>query len=209
MKRLFLLLLVAAALLYFFSLMALDDVLFTYVASGALHITLFSISMYYLWKKDLASTLESLGFPGTLRDNLLYSIAGLAAIFAALFIFTYLAVALGFNDQEKITEMVADLPLPLLLFAVIAAPFSEELFFRAFLIRTIGEMTTPWAGVLLSSLLFGAVHFAYGSVVEVVGASLIGLVLGTVFLKSRSITPPLIIHITYNLLAVIVMRFLI
>ncbi len=207
MKRLFLLLLVAAALLYSFSLVALDEDLFTYVASGALHLALLSISMYFIWRKDLQSTLDYLGFPGTIRENIIYTFAGLAAIFVLIFVFTYLAMEFGFNDQDKITETVSGLPLPLLLFAVMAAPFSEELFFRAFLIKALAKV--PWMGVLFSSVLFGAVHFAYGSVVEIVGATLIGLVLGTVFLKSKSITPPLIIHIIYNLLAVMVMRFLI
>ncbi len=200
MKRLFLSLIVFSIILFIFSLLVETD--FTlYTGSAAIHMGIFSVALFFLWKKDVRTTLDSIGFPGDLKNNIVYPVMGLGAIFVALLILGIVATLLGFNDQQEVFDKVNELPLFILAFAVIAAPISEELFFRAFLV--------PRLGALISSLIFGAVHFAYGSVVEVTGAFIIGFILAVILQKSKSITPCLIIHITYNLLAIIVMRLLI
>jgi membrane protease YdiL (CAAX protease family) len=156
--------------------------------------------LYLLWKKDLRSTLEALDFPGDIKRNVVLSVAGFAMIFVVLFLLGIAAQIAGFADQEAVYDKVNELPLFILAFAILAAPVSEELFFRAMLV--------PRIGVVFSSVLFGMMHFAYGSVVEVAGAALIGLILAIIYKASKSITPCLIIHILYNLISVIVMRFL-
>jgi membrane protease YdiL (CAAX protease family) len=207
MKSLFLFLFFFSILVFALSLFAPED-LILYISAAAIHVGLFSISMYYLWKSDLRSTLSSIGFPGKLKTTFIFSVLGLLSIFAILFILGVLSIVLGFNDQQKITEKVADLPISILVFAVIVAPISEELFFRAFLVKKISSIINPWAGILISSVLFGLVHFSYGSIMEIAGAFVIGAILAVVFYKSKSITPCLSIHIFYNLLAILVMRLL-
>ena len=82
--------------------------------------------------------------------------------------------------------------------AALGAPVTEELFFRGLL--------TSRFGILVSSAVFGLMHFAYGSMVEVVGAFLIGIVLAATFKQSKSITPCILAHMAYNALAIAVMR---
>ncbi len=208
MKSFFLFLFLFSILVFALSLFGPED-LILYISAAAIHIGLFSISMYFLWKSDLRSTLSSIGFPGKLRTTFIFSVLGLLSIFAILFIIGILSVVIGFNDQQKITEKVADLPLSILVFAVLAAPVSEELFFRAFLVKKIGSLINPFAGIIISSALFGFVHFSYGSIMEIIGAFVIGAILAFIFHKSKSITPCLAIHVFYNLLAIVVMRFLV
>lgn len=174
---------------------------YLYFGAGSIHLGLFSAAMMVLWKKNLKTTLKSLRFPGSFLENLLFSISGFIAIFVVLFILGAIAIFTGFNDQEKVQEKVDELPIYILAFAIIAAPISEELFFRAFLV--------PRTGIVLSSFLFGMMHFAYGSVMEVAGAALIGLVLAGIFKISKSITPCLIIHVAYNLLSIAVMKLVV
>ncbi|MBU0532620.1 CPBP family intramembrane metalloprotease [Candidatus Micrarchaeota archaeon] len=207
MKSFFLFLFLFSILVFALSLFAPED-LILYISAAAIHVGLLSISLYFLWKSDLGTTLSSIGFPGKLKTTFIFSVLGLLSIFAILFIIGIMSIVLGFNDQQKITEKVADLPVSILLFAVIAAPVSEEFFFRAFLVKKISSIINPWAGILISSILFGLVHFSYGSIMEIVGAFTIGTILAVIFHKSKSITPCLAIHIFYNLLAIIVMRFL-
>jgi membrane protease YdiL (CAAX protease family) len=167
---------------------------------AAIHLGMFSLAMYFLWKSGLKSTLQSMGFPGSLRANVLYTAGGLAAVFAAVFLLSMIALFLGFNDQAKVTQKVAGLPLWVLAMAVVIAPVSEELLFRALLV--------PRIGVLFSSILFGMLHLAYGSVVEVAGVAMVGIVLALVLRFSKSITPCILIHMAYNLLSLAVMRLM-
>jgi len=197
MKRLFLVLLAVSILSFAVFLLFLRE---SYLYDASIHLGMLSLAMYFLWQKDLRMTLKSMGFPGSLRDNLLYTVGGLLAIFALLFVLGMAAFFLGFNDQAKVAQKISGLPLYVLAMAVIFAPFSEELLFRAFLV--------PRIGVVFSSLVFGSLHLAYGSVMEVVGVALVGVVLALVFRLSKSITPCILIHLIYNLLSITAMRFL-
>jgi membrane protease YdiL (CAAX protease family) len=171
-----------------------------YIGSGAIHLGLLSIAMLFLWKGDLRSTLEGIGFPGKLKTVIGYTAGTLFSMFVLLFILGLVAVFWGFNDQEKVSDKITGLPLPILLFAALVAPVTEELFFRGLL--------TPRIGVVFSSVVFGILHFSYGSNIEVLGTFAVGLVLGTSFKLSKSITPCILSHMAYNMLAIIVMKVL-
>ena len=172
---------------------------FVYSGSAAIHLGLFSVAMFFLWKKDLRTTLQSIGLPGNIKDNLFYSAMTLSAIFLVLFCLGVAAILLHFNDQAKVSEKITSLPLTVLLFAVIGAPLTEELFFRAFMV--------PRAGVIISAIVFGLMHFAYGSVVEVLGALAIGLVLGASFKFTKSAAPCMLAHMIYNAISITVITF--
>lgn len=196
-KLAFLFLLVLSVLSFVFFLLFLKE---TYLYEGSIHLAIFSLAMYLLWKKDLRTTLGSLDFPGDIRKTALFTVAGLAAIFSLLIVLGLVSLAAGFNDQAKIVDKVSDLPLYLLLLAIVLAPITEELFFRAALV--------PRIGIVLSSLVFGVLHVAYGSVVEVVGVFLVGIILAAIYRMSKSVTPCIVIHFIYNLLSIMMMRFL-
>jgi uncharacterized protein len=195
MKRLFLALLAVSLISFVLLLVFFRD---TYLYDGALHLGMLSLAMYFLWKKDLAATLRGMGFPGGIKNTILYTVGGLMAIFAMLFVLSIIALHFGFNDQANVAVKIDSLPLYILALAVIFAPLTEELLFRALLV--------PRFGVVLSALLFGAMHFSYGSVVEVVGVAMVGVLLGFVYQRSKSITPCILIHLVYNLLSILVMK---
>ena len=168
-----------------------------YIGSASMHLVILFSALFFLWRKDLKTLLRDLDFPGDIKKNLLYSAMTLVSIFAVLFILAMVSMYLGFNDQQKVSEKITGLPMVVLLFAAFGAPITEELFFRGFLAGRVG--------ILASSLLFGVMHLAYGSMVEVLGAFLIGVVLASAFKLSKSITPCLVAHITYNVMAITVM----
>ncbi len=170
----------------------------TYLYDAALHLAIISLACALIWKENLSTTLKSIGFPGELRKLILYSAAGFLAIIAFSIILNLAAIGLHFNDSFKVAEKVADLPLYVVLLAVVFAPFSEELLFRAALV--------PRFGIIIPAILFGILHLAYGSVMEVVGVIGIGIILGYVYKRSGSITPCIVVHLSYNLISVAVMR---
>ncbi len=165
-----------------------------YAGSAAIHAGLLSLALYFLWAGDLRSTLASVGFPGSIKDGLFYGAMTMGAMLLALMLFGIAAIALNFNDQHKVSEKIVALPPLILAFAILGAPFTEELFFRGYLAMRFG--------IIPSSVLFGLMHFAYGSVVEVAGAFIIGLVLASSMRLTKSVTPAILAHMAYNALSI-------
>lgn len=94
--------------------------------------------------------------------------------------------------------------LPLLWIAlIVAAPLSEELFFRGFLFEGIRYTRLgPVGAVLLTSLLWAVIHLQY-SLYEVSTVFVLGLMLGVARLKTRSIYTAIAMHSLVNLLATV------
>jgi membrane protease YdiL (CAAX protease family) len=76
---------------------------------------------------------------------------------------------------------------------VVTAPVLEELMFRGYLLRAWSEKWGLWAGVLLSSAVFGAVH------VDTVPAMLTGVGFALLYLRTQSLWAAIFAHAAYNL----------
>lgn len=84
---------------------------------------------------------------------------------------------------------------------VLWAPFSEELFFRAFLFAGLaGRMGTVGA-MLASSVLFGVAHADFGAMTP---AFLAGFLLVWLYWRTGSLWPCLLVHATQNAIALAV-----
>ncbi|MEK4628181.1 type II CAAX endopeptidase family protein [Solibacillus sp. FSL R7-0682] len=82
----------------------------------------------------------------------------------------------------------------------ILAPLWEELFFRGILLRRFMLKWSPQKSIIISSLLFGIIHL---NPINVVFAFFLGCVLAFVYLKTKSIIVPMILHSFSNFLAFI------
>lgn len=91
----------------------------------------------------------------------------------------------------------------LLIFVVISvlAPLVEEIIFRGVLIERLGLKYGYTKAVFISSFLFGVLH------ADVVGAFLFGVVLSVVYLKTRSLLLPFLIHAANNAAATLTIFF--
>lgn len=75
----------------------------------------------------------------------------------------------------------------------------QELLCRGYMIPRFSEVFNgPTAGLILSSLLFGAWHLYQGPS-GVIGCTVMGFVFGYAFMRWRSLWPLTIAHATYNL----------
>ncbi|MFB6274621.1 MAG: lysostaphin resistance A-like protein [Halothece sp.] len=89
-------------------------------------------------------------------------------------------------------------PVALLIFfttAAILAPVFEEIIFRGFLLPSLTRYFSVSVAILLSSLLFSIAHL---SVSEVLPLTVLGLVLGVVYTRSRNILASMIVHSLWN-----------
>lgn len=79
--------------------------------------------------------------------------------------------------------------------AAIAAPVFEEIIFRGFLLPSLTRYFPVWAAIVLSSLLFSIAHL---SLSEVLPLTVLGLVLGIVYTRSRNLLASMIVHSLWN-----------
>jgi len=94
--------------------------------------------------------------------------------------------------------------LPLLWVAVIvAAPVSEEVFFRGFLFRGLAESRMrPWGAILFTSLVWSLIHIQYDWF-GIAQIFLAGIFLGWIRWYSGTITLTILLHALQNLIATI------
>lgn len=96
----------------------------------------------------------------------------------------------------NVAQVFAGLPAYIFAFAVVVAPFDEEVLFRGFLV--------PRIGIILSALIFGFLHFlSYASISEFVAAFVFGLLAGYAFRKTKSLYSTILPHMLVNVLGVL------
>lgn len=97
------------------------------------------------------------------------------------------------------------------IFVVLGAPFVEELFFRGLLLRSLektkglaslGRRACPTIAVLVSAVAFGLAHL---EVLQLLGLTAFGVVLGVLAEHWRRLGPGIVAHATFNAVTVIVL----
>lgn len=89
----------------------------------------------------------------------------------------------------------------------ILVALSEEWMFRGILFRAMAARRRVWPALLLTSGIFGSIHvlngFTYASLsqssVQAVAATMTGLLLGALLIRSGSIWPSIVLHTFWNL----------
>jgi membrane protease YdiL (CAAX protease family) len=97
-------------------------------------------------------------------------------------------------DMLKIRQSY-DLPVNLLVVAILPGIF-EEMCFRGALQRImINIFRSPWAGIVVTGFLFSAIHFQFAGFFP---RMFLGILLGTTCWYSGSLWPPIFAHIFFN-----------
>ena len=90
------------------------------------------------------------------------------------------------------------------IFMWVAAAFGEEFFYRGYVMKQLAEIlgggNRAWAaGVMLSSVVFGVVHWYQGAS-GIITTGTMGLILGTAFyLNRRNLALCMLVHGLYNM----------
>ena len=80
----------------------------------------------------------------------------------------------------------------------VAAPFTEEIFFRAFMLAALVNALGTLRGAVAGSAVFAVSH---GNIAILVPTFVSGLLLSWLYITTRSVGPPFIAHAAQNLLA--------
>ena len=78
---------------------------------------------------------------------------------------------------------------------ILCAPIFEEALFRGVILRGFLRKTTPFQGIVVSGLCFGALHVLP---IHVFFASIVGFALGYVYYRTRSLGLVILIHFINN-----------
>ena len=135
----------------------------------------------------------------------------LLAVFGAVIVMAMIAVMFQLKTSEGFGRLIPVLrayPV-LLVFTAITAGVTEELMFRGYLIPRLQALfKNNYIPVVLSSIVFGFLHFGYGTALNVIGPMLIGIVFGFHYVKYRNITILMIVHFLWDyILLLLSMRF--
>lgn len=79
--------------------------------------------------------------------------------------------------------------------ASLAAPFFEEVIFRGFLLPSLSRYVPVWGAILLSGLLFAMAHL---NISEVLPLTVLGIVLGFIYVRSGNLLSSMIVHALWN-----------
>lgn len=120
-----------------------------------------------------------------------------AFIFAAVAGFCVLfPTVLAMRPSEG--ALVRALPLlPAVVLFVAVNAFTEEVYFRASFLATLGEAIGKTQTLLVSVVFFGLAHYLYGSPPGIAGAAMTGFLaylLGKAMLETRGLLAPWFIH---------------
>lgn len=100
------------------------------------------------------------------------------------------------ESMKLVLGAMGEAPLWLSLAAIAVAPaVCEELAFRGFILSGLQRGRHRWAPVVISALMFGVIHMIPKQQFH---AALLGLVLGLLAVRSRSLLPGVIFHFLFN-----------
>ncbi len=107
--------------------------------------------------------------------------------------------------KESLGKIMAQAPnaaIAVLVFALIPA-ICEEVAFRGLILSALERQHRTRSAILLSALMFGFLHVLLSLFQQLFNATLLGIVLGLLAVRSRSILPGIVFHFLNNAFAVL------
>ena len=127
-----------------------------------------------------------------------------ALIFGSMYVLNIAMEWIALPDFMKDTFMeLSDEPLAVVTMALFA-PIVEEMMFRGaiqgYLMR---RCSNAWMGIIITAIIFGAIHM---NPQQMVYATLLGIIFGWIYYRTRSLLPVIVGHVLNNSVAVASMK---
>jgi hypothetical protein len=128
----------------------------------------------------------------------LLSVLVLYLLFIAASIVSAIPMLFGMRENNAVIKMIAQLlkgHFWVLVFIALTAGVTEEFIFRGYVLTRLSQLfKKPYVPVIVSSLLFSALHYKYNSLRELIFAFLIGVIFSVYYLKYRNIKALMLTH---------------
>ena len=192
---------------------ATEEVAVWVVAHGlALHWAALVVIFYVARRRNISWRLGFAHTRWSLRHGVVQGV--LAYVAAIPFLMLYAAlyhVWLQWSGHEPTLqdaiELFAGMERGFLYFyfivlAVVIAPISEELLFRGILLPALGRRWGVGAAIAISSVLFALLHFHVPSLVPLL---VLSVALSLAYIYTESIVAPIVMHMLFNSVSLVVM----
>ena len=121
----------------------------------------------------------------------------LGTIIPLEFIYEQIGIEMDENTEQIFASLMKE-PWGYVAIGILA-PFAEEVVFRGAVLRTLlGLMSNHWVAIMISAAIFGLVH---ANVAQFVNALLLGLLLGWMYYRTKSLVPGILLHWVNNTMA--------
>ncbi|MEH6496954.1 MAG: type II CAAX endopeptidase family protein [Pseudomonas marincola] len=154
------------------------------------------------------------GNPLSTKQTWIYGLLGVPLVAIAVFSTFLLYIPLSYVSPEFVVSWVLETP-PIIwwepgidtvlasginaLVLVVVGPVIEEVFFRGFLLNRWHQKYGIVKAVVFSSTIFAILH------VDILGGFVFGVVLSLLYLKTKSLIGPIVIHISNNAIVLMVL----
>jgi membrane protease YdiL (CAAX protease family) len=119
-----------------------------------------------------------------------FGVAGWVITILTALLVTLLLRAMGFldtpPDPPAMIGWMANLPIWKKAVIILSAMTVEEFFFRSFLQKRVG--------LAASTILFALAHFTYGNPLLLIGVTVVSIVIGIAFHRTKNVLPGIIAH---------------
>jgi membrane protease YdiL (CAAX protease family) len=128
----------------------------------------------------------------------LLSVLVLYLLFIVAAIASAMPILFGLREDNTMVKMITRILKgheALLFFIALTAGVTEELIFRGYLLTRLEQLfKNNNVAIIVSSLLFSALHYKYGSLHELIFAFLIGFIFSVYYVKYRNIKAIILVH---------------
>jgi hypothetical protein len=159
------------------------------------------IALWLLFRRHDKPLFESLGWIPQPFRPLHLAVLGIALVAFVVLLGNLLNIP---NTETPFDKLLSDTAsrIGIVVFGVTLGPVIEELLFRGFLQPVLVDSMGVFPGIVVTSLLFGALHLSQNGNIWQSGAliAIVGFVLGVVRHVSGSTRASAITHISYNAL---------
>ena len=167
------------------------------IAQYAVAIPVLFLVIRRLPKKQISIEKPKMSVPQLLMMIPIAEAAMLTGSYIGTFVSTIYSAMLGVENQNAVSDMIDNFPLPLIIvLTVIMAPVFEELIFRKLLLDRLSVYGNKFA-IIVTAVAFGLWH---GNLDQLFYATLVGMVLGYVAVKSGNWLYSVVIHMVMNFL---------
>lgn len=210
----FLLLFLPSIVLSFFFTTGMASPSFVLVAVSTIFrdLALMALILFFLWRNG--ETEAKIGWTAqSLGRNVLLGLALFPFVLVGAAALSVLLQRLGLSGPEPSAQVLlipsglVELALAALLVVVVAV--AEETIFRGYLIARLEGISGSTAlAVVLSSVIFAIGH-GYEGTAGIVAVGFMGLVFALLFVWTRSLVAPIIIHFLNNFVAIVLLPLLV
>ena len=172
-----------------------------------------AIILFLVWTADGSVTIFGFSKPNWNRDSLV----AICLVVAAFLIYlvprqllspdTVLALERHRTLSTSTRFVIHDIPMTATIIVLAASVLFEEVLFRGYLISRLQELLgNSWNAVVVSAILFCAVHLYQGPI-GIFSAMGLGVVTGIAFVMTKRLWPSLVAHLAINLYSVLTLYF--